>query len=385
MGRARGTKRTRGSWPPELLDLQRRGGMAPDWHDTWHGPGGGMREVRSAKMFSPVFPQISSDDHAALRREEQDPLYRLSILEGYNEDALDGLHKADPLVESWWYQERLRVEGWFRRLGISGVPWKEIEPGWKEYFVRDTVQTLGTFDASLAYYSLLGYLLPSAAQSTNDPDRAVSKELSREIVQATERFAQTDPHDFRDFVQTELLLALSHRMHPLPEKNDLKLSEETFRSIVAAALPSLDYDPLEDIEGVVDFNKNEKNIFQLDFLRSLGTSIVPRKDIYPQGSHRQESSSLAAARNSALACAFDKYFERLSTRDDWDSAVHKILGSGWPEIRERLSEVYSDDQMQEYVARQLKKVEKYSSVFEGLCRGSEESRSFCKDQLLSGV
>ena len=48
MGRARGTKKDRGTgepapgrgaWPPELQDLQRRGGMSPDWHEAWHGRG----------------------------------------------------------------------------------------------------------------------------------------------------------------------------------------------------------------------------------------------------------------------------------------------------------------------------------------------------------
>lgn len=48
MGRARGKRGDRGSgtppesrWPEELRDLQGRGGMAPDWHEAWHRPGGG--------------------------------------------------------------------------------------------------------------------------------------------------------------------------------------------------------------------------------------------------------------------------------------------------------------------------------------------------------
>ena len=52
MGRARGTKKNRGAgepvpgrWPPELQDLQRRGGMAPDWHEATHGLGRGVGTV----------------------------------------------------------------------------------------------------------------------------------------------------------------------------------------------------------------------------------------------------------------------------------------------------------------------------------------------------
>ena len=52
MGRARGTKKNRGSgepapgrWPPELEDLQRRGGMSPDWHEATHAPGRGVGPI----------------------------------------------------------------------------------------------------------------------------------------------------------------------------------------------------------------------------------------------------------------------------------------------------------------------------------------------------
>ena len=53
MGRARGTKKDRGTgepapgrgaWPPELQDLQRRGGMSPDWHEAAHGRGSGVAD-----------------------------------------------------------------------------------------------------------------------------------------------------------------------------------------------------------------------------------------------------------------------------------------------------------------------------------------------------
>ena len=52
MGRARGTKKDRGTgepapgrWPPELQDLQRRGGMSPDWHEATHGRSGGVGQA----------------------------------------------------------------------------------------------------------------------------------------------------------------------------------------------------------------------------------------------------------------------------------------------------------------------------------------------------
>ena len=46
MGRSRGLKRdnkpAEGRWPPELRDLQRRGGMSPDWHEATHGRSRGV-------------------------------------------------------------------------------------------------------------------------------------------------------------------------------------------------------------------------------------------------------------------------------------------------------------------------------------------------------
>lgn len=34
-----------GNWSPELIDLQRRGGMSPDWHEVTHGRGKGVGEI----------------------------------------------------------------------------------------------------------------------------------------------------------------------------------------------------------------------------------------------------------------------------------------------------------------------------------------------------
>lgn len=65
MGRARGTAKNRGkpvegrgAWPPELLDLQRRGGMSPDWHDTWHERGQGVG-APSRSAPKPLFEALA--------------------------------------------------------------------------------------------------------------------------------------------------------------------------------------------------------------------------------------------------------------------------------------------------------------------------------------
>ena len=58
MGRARGKKGDRGTgepapgrWPPELRDLQQRGGMSPDWHEAAHGRGAGIQEIPGSDLL----------------------------------------------------------------------------------------------------------------------------------------------------------------------------------------------------------------------------------------------------------------------------------------------------------------------------------------------
>ena len=388
MGRARrkdgvSSKMTEGRWPPELEDLQRRGGMSPDWHQATHGRGRGVDSVGQANTFSVVFPGPRPEDYEALRREDQDPLYRLSLLESYNEEALQDLDVDDPFVQALWEQERLRIEGWMKLAGAPPVNWDALEDGWKEFFVYDAKRTLGVFETKLVYYSLLGYILPQSRGSS-----FISPEQSQEILGSLEEWSQRQPTDFRDFVQTELLLALHHTLDvnsPLGEK--IAFKEETFQAIVDAALPSTEdtllwRDMKSQTEDVFDLSPQEENSFRNACLYFLGANLA-LDNSYPDGRPEEEGWIVSRAYFQGMQAALGHYFERLRDREDFEDQMKRSFGEEWPEIRSELLEMYPEDELQERVASRLSGTNLgVSDDFVDFCKGEISGRALLRNLLV---
>lgn len=132
MGRARGTKRSAapGRWPPELLDLQRRGGMAPDWHEAWHERG---QSVPQTVFYNP-------DENTFLFSEQPGQFRSLEDAKNHTDDLpvlriknntfyIESTGSASPILNAEQAHQMLLVLE--KELGQSGeVPsWKQVCAG----------------------------------------------------------------------------------------------------------------------------------------------------------------------------------------------------------------------------------------------------------------
>ena len=113
MGRARrkggGSAHVAGAWPPELRDLQRRGGMSPDWHEATHGRGGGVGGIEENSFItSPYFKDVPEDLLHALTRRPLSAKERMSILDYLPPSVLPPLY--DPVLQALWRNEWQRLE-----------------------------------------------------------------------------------------------------------------------------------------------------------------------------------------------------------------------------------------------------------------------------------
>ena len=149
MGRARRQKiqaaePSRGTWPPELRDLQRRGGMSPDWHEATHSMGRGVGSLsgRRSALLSPFFADDLPGDlgrRALSSQERKDLLASMIVPDGEVPTRDDPVVRA--ILEGEW--RRVREEDWARRYEnnpeqlfdtwekevLGALPWRSNQMG----------------------------------------------------------------------------------------------------------------------------------------------------------------------------------------------------------------------------------------------------------------
>ena len=337
MGRARRQKiqaaepaTGRGAWPPELEDLQRRGGMAPDWHEATHGLGGGVGSME--RLFSPVFAECSQETHEALRSRRLRTAETFEIISKVSVPDLENLDKSDPFVHSLWLQEKMRTQEVLSSIGVE-IDLPGLEDQWKENFVKEVKEHFVTFGARLLSYPLLARLLP-----TNRALHSwVKKEKREEVHDALERFAASHPHQFQDLVRYEispvLYQALVFQGYRTPA-----FGEQVFRHIVRCSFPSLEASPLEDFDNLgIDWNEDEKNIFMSSYLHDISRLTV-QEDIYPDGNATEEDWIQTRACTSATSNALAAWLKRLIERDDFEERMQDLCGDEWETIRKEIED-----------------------------------------------
>lgn len=375
MGRARGTNKTRSAWPEELRDLQRRGGMAPDWHETWHGAGEGVREAPE-RFFSSVFPGVPYEYFVGLRSSPQNFQYIVETISFCDPDRLPDLREDDDVVDSLWKQERLRTEAVMEKIDGPEIDWQVAEKKWKMYFVEEMQNYFFTLGGRAMRFSLLGYLLPGSsgrsAKTVTDPVQSL------EVGRALEDFARKHPEDFRQIVQDELLLALAHYTSSRRGGGRM-FSEECTRSIIQSALAS-DFDPFEKLEEhseFIDWSEEERGGFGKEFLHIFASDAILRPDADPLVA---DTYAEEACRDALVDTLF-LYIYRLRERDDFEERMKKILGADWDKIREHLLRRFTAEELPLFVARHLTAVVENVEEMDRFAQGTLSAREIFLQRL----
>lgn len=362
MGRARGTRKDRGSgepapgrgaWPPELRDLQRRGGMAPDWHDTWHAAGEGVEPVTGG-LFSPIFPQADMETHLRLRESIVSFGAIRQMIAGASEAQLDSLDTDDPFVASLWQQERLRVQALLDQIGVS-IDLDALEDKWKERFVSEVKGSFVAYGARLVEYSLLAQLLPGAARHRDFG--WASPEQKERIARALEKISRDNPTEFKKIAQEELLPAF-HFLVEYGPGPDPVFDENCMRTIASSAFPSAPRDPwgfFMDYPGL-DWSKEERMVFLKVYLSSIGDSLAIEEDVYPDGNLDEEKSADRIAFRRGFERAFELYVRRLVDRPDFEEQMKKLCGDQWDDIRKEILQFAEPEHLPQIISEHLYQV-----------------------------
>ena len=322
MGRARGRKGDRGTgeiapgrgaWPPELEDLQRRGGMSPDWHDMWHGRGQGLGEVADADLGSSMlFVSVSQETLHDLRERPFTPWERAKLFEGPFGDR--AMEERDPFVQSLWMQERMRMQDWADQMGMR-VPWQELEPLWREHFRRDAD---GAIDLELPPV-LFKYSLWSVLFLQNSSGSLLSEDDKRGIRADLEMFSMHE--DFPRFVREELLPVFAQEHHTnrfwLYEGD---LSADFHNHVMRGLLPSRENfaeeaDPenfLEKIGASGIWNEDEQNRFRFAMAVLVAEKIAFEYNLGEDLDSDKEALVLERSFEDAFYHVTKCYLERIS-------------------------------------------------------------------------
>lgn len=356
MGRARGSKNRGASsnWPPEMRDLQARGGMSPDWHERWHQAGGGLGEIPAIQeKTSPVF-LLSSEEIRSLK---ENPWDRWQILEIFNKvrpDLLYSLGPDDPVIEALWQQERLRLGTW-----VSGSPmqaywsgafepdWKKIESFWKARLV-DHIESEKSNSAGSNYdisWSLMQSLLRE-----DSPGGILSEEDTRALRQSLEELLE-DPAVFEEVARGDLLSAYAQGSFYNPfwlQTSDRPIQEDFSKALLRAWLPSEDRSDalsqlLHQMEEI-DPSEEERNEFYSVILHDVASDIVRSSDnrFFPQGDPGLEEEVYKRARYSASWTMLGSFFRRLRDRPDFEECMEKICKDEWSSIRSQMIRTLHD-------------------------------------------
>ena len=209
MGRARGKKGDRGTgdpasgrgaWAPELEDLQRRGGMSPDWHQAVHGRGRGV-ELR-LESFPHVNTQTLRDLYTA-------PWMRYrtrQLLLGYSRGvSLQGDRVIEALFENEWMRMHLWADRYEGATGersiLQDIKREDIFPLWQNSFVR----SLEDPERSEHYVPSSSLFCPYFFN-----DILSDKKLLSRLLEEWDLWGEVDPEGFAEFIQDEGPRSLDH-------------------------------------------------------------------------------------------------------------------------------------------------------------------------------
>ena len=349
MGRARGTKRDRGTgeptpgrgaWPPELRDLQRRGGMSPDWHEATHGRGSG-----TGKVATDPFPLVHRGDILSMQREPWSAARRYELLRRANIQGR--LLPGNPLVRALFENEWMRLEAMLDYISHEKLE-IDKEALWQEWeeAVCVSFQEAGRMnDPARIRTSLLGFMI--------QPDTSLTEETREAIVQSVMRMHARFPSLYawpylreevmgaiRDFPWNSPLLlpeAIDEKLHFLEacqkawapgtvlhpflkhtlatiEEAGMPLDEEEtleFRRSFLAELSRLAYPPAEEDDFEEYYNSSEKQQESVDrveeaMTRALCNSL--RSTI-----HRLRQEELEIGSEDLVA----GFFQRILGPEDW--------------------------------------------------------------------
>ena len=360
MGRARGRKGDH--WPPELRDLQRRGGMSPDWHEAAHRRGGGVGNfLATQEKVSQVFA-LSGEEIRSLKGEPWSGWRIREIFAKVRQENLHLLDTDDPLVQALWEQERLRIQRWLEPSpmqlfwkGSFDPDWKRVEDFWKARLVDDVTSTQGNPD--YISWSLTHALLreDSAEEILQSKDRRVLRECLENL--------SADPDLWKQTARGDLLFAYAQGSiyHPFwLQTGGLPGQVDFSKALLQSWLPSGGEDfwnLLESRLQSLDFHEGEKGIFHSTLLHEVAEKIVESGDenFYPAGDKVFEGRVRSAAFRNASFIAVKEFFNRLASREDFDDRMSAICGDRWPALRssllDRLKEYEEDpEKLQGWVA-----------------------------------